>query len=215
VLPFQWKREALRAFHRRAEPPLTPVIDEAVREMPGIDPSDLPGMFCWLIAPKTGLFKRVGDGVCWFRGDNRDVLFRQLGRILGFAAWGLCTLPDALFARAVYKKLVGAPLGLADLADVDYDRARTAQHVVDDRDQYLDISGREPPFSKYGQEFQVTNQNVDEWIQWIVADRLETSVESQLGSLCAGFQEVDGGDFFSFFTPDELEALITGRELAV
>jgi hypothetical protein len=39
---------------------------------------------------------------------------------------------------------------------------------------------------------------------------LEVSVESQFGALCVGFQEVDGGNFFSFFMPDELAALITG-----
>ncbi|KOO24665.1 ubiquitin-protein ligase e3a isoform 2 [Chrysochromulina tobinii] len=197
----------------------------------GIDEGGIQKEFFQLIFAKIfdvsyGMF--VYDDESRFFWFNRASLenereFELIGMILGAAIYNGVVL-DARFPHIVYKKLMGQPVGLDDLAIAFPLLARSFQQLLDmQSDDDIDSLGlvMQVSFEQWGEQktfdlvlnggnVAVTLANRDEYVRLYVQYLLDDSIARQFGSFQRGFHLVCGGECLQLFRWEELELLICG-----
>ncbi|KXZ42807.1 hypothetical protein GPECTOR_117g372 [Gonium pectorale] len=149
--------------------------------------------------------------------------FRLVGTVLGLALYNGVIL-DVHFPQAVYKKLLGEPVGLDDLAEAFPALGRSLKallamdpDLVEDTlcrnmEVSYDVYGdqRTVPLVPGGGSIPVTGANVATYVRRLVEWTLGESVSAQFAAFARGFQQVVGGLALSLFRHEELELLICG-----
>lgn len=184
-----------------------------------------------LFSPEFGLFSRCNDeGFLWFTTNStKDSQVYQLaGTIVGLAIYNAILLPIR-FPFILYKKILNPNISFTihDFAKVDPIAAKSIISMVMMRARGQDImqldmtfdittesNGKITTFSlKKGQEdFLVTNQNLDEFIQLYLNYSLNTVIKRQFEAFAKGFKLVCRAPIYSKLEPSELSILVSGEE---
>ena len=131
---------------------------------------------------------------------------------------------DARFPHVVYKKLMGQPVGLADLKVAFPPLARGFQQLLDfDAAEVESAFGlcMQVSFEDFGEaktfdlmpggaDIAVTGENRNEYIRLYTKYLLEDSISRQFAAFQRGFHTVCGGECLQLFRWEELELLICG-----
>lgn len=177
--------------------------------------------------PDYALFQPVAADRTTFHpnrtsGVNEDHLsyFKFVGRIIGKAIYDNKLL-DCHFSRAMYKKILGKPVSLKDMENLDLDYYKSLQWILEnditdiitetfsiDTDDYGErkVIDLKPD----GHNIPVTEENKAEYVRLVCEYRLIESVRSQLEHFLEGFHEIIPKDLVSIFDEQELELLISG-----
>lgn len=175
--------------------------------------------------PDFSMFTLSEDGhQVWFNAFSfeSNVMFEFIGILLGLAIYNGIIL-DIHFPLLVYKKLLGFPVVLDDLkemqptlcsgleqllqydGDVENDLLLTFQvsHNIFGRTIKTDLVAN-------GSDVMVTNDNRKHFVDLYVDTILNKSIEKQFEAFKRGFYQVCHGPTIQLFTPPELELLICG-----
>lgn len=148
------------------------------------------------------------------------MFFKFIGRIIGKALYENRVL-DCHFSRAVYKRILGKPVGIKDMESLDLDYYKSLLWMLENditdiitetfsvqteafgEEQIIDLipDGRNIP---------VTEENKHEYVRLVVEYRLTGSVQEQLENFLKGFHDIIPADLVSIFNEQELELLISG-----
>lgn len=184
-----------------------------------------------LFSPEFGLFQICEDnGYLWFNPNStKDPQMYQLaGLIVGLAIYNAILLPIS-FPTILFKKIQNPNVNfrIHDYAQVDPIAANSLISMVMMRARGQDImqlemtfdittetNGKVSTFSlkKGKQEFLVTNQNLDEYIQLYLNYCLNTVIKKQFEAFAKGFKLVCRAPFYSKLEPSELMILVSGEE---
>ena len=124
------------------------------------------------------------------------------------------------FTTALYKLILGIPLSLQDLEQVDPQLYKSLTEVEneDPTDLYLTFSVQEENFGEMktyelvegGEEVEVTEENKKDYIRRIVNWKLTHGIENQLNSLKKGFYSIVPPAAVKGFSAREFEQLLLG-----
>ena len=133
---------------------------------------------------------------------------------------------DVHFPMALYKKLVGLPVGIKDLGDMNPQMHESLQLLLDfegnveetycrsfsvDTDVFGEIVSHE--LKENGANIPITNENREEYVNLYVDWYLNKSISSQFEALKHGFLKVCDGEVFRMLNAEELELLICGNPI--
>jgi len=147
-----------------------------------------------------------------------------LGTVVALALFNAVILPIR-FPQVLYKKLIGEPLFLSDLADIDEEIMEQLGRLPALRDDGRDIGmaftmtvdyfgvPKEVPLKEGMEDVPVTNDNVDEYVDAYRDFLLNDSVASQFEGFRRGWNKVCKHPCFAIFTADELDVMISGAEV--
>jgi len=172
----------------------------------------------------TGMWSTKFEETTWFNSDCswNDEGFFLCGVLVGLAVYNGVLL-DVHFPQAVYRKLLGLPLGLEDMVDEEVKSG--LQQLLDyEGDDVEDIFclafdvnwmdlGREKrrELKLGGSDIEVTSDNKEEYVVLYVQWLLETSIYPQYEAFERGFLRVMGNSTcFEMLSPEELELLVVG-----
>jgi len=146
--------------------------------------------------------------------------FKFVGRMIGKAIYDGRVL-DCHFSRAVYKRILGRPVGLKDMESLDLEFYKSLLWILEH-----DINGAIfETFSIEDEEFgekktidlvpdgrnkAVTDENKHDFVRLVVEYRLITSVKDQMDNFLTGFHDIIPPSLISIFDEQELELLISG-----
>ena len=163
------------------------------------------------------------DNVTWFNSDCfwNDEGFYLVGILVGLAVYNSVLL-DVRFPSAVYRKLLGLPLGLEDL--VDSRLRKSLKQLLDyEGDDVEDIfcltfsvdwmdlgTKRTVEFKPGGSNLPVTSDNKEDYVRLYVKWHLEESIHPQYDGFERGFMKVMEHSTLEFMSPEELRLLVVG-----
>ncbi|KAN0132225.1 hypothetical protein V8E53_009991 [Lactarius tabidus] len=146
--------------------------------------------------------------------------FKFIGRVLGLAVFHRCFL-NAYFAPGFYKMVLNKKVHLKDLGAVDYELYKglvwMLEHDVTNVFKKT-FSVTEDRFGEQvvvelrpgGASQVVTESNKDEYVDLVVAHRIEGRITEQFNAFMEGLGDVLPLDLLRVFDEDELELLICG-----
>jgi alpha-tubulin suppressor-like RCC1 family protein len=194
----------------------------------GVDAGGVTKEFFQLLIQKlfdinTGMWKVENQHEYWFNSDCtwNDDGFYLVGVLVGLALYNSVIL-DVHFPHVIYRKLLGKPLGLEDVVDVDVKNG--LKHLLDyegeDVEEIFCLSF-EVTWMMLGQEYKkelkpdgaripVTGANKEEYVMLYVKWLLVDSVEPQYVEFERGFMQVMDGSSLDLLRPKELELLVVG-----
>ncbi len=174
---------------------------------------------------KFGLFDSDEESnYSWFSPNAMDTSgqFFLVGVVLGLAIYN-STILDIQLPSAAFKKLLGVPCNLADLALLHPNLARGLQTLLDYEgdvestfcldfvvDHELCGKRSNVPLVPGGENRPVTNANRKEYVNKYVKYLLDDSCVRQFFHLSRGFFQVCGGNALSLFRAEEIELLVRG-----
>ncbi|RDD40061.1 putative E3 ubiquitin-protein ligase HERC4 [Trichoplax sp. H2] len=178
--------------------------------------------------PKYGMFQVIEDSnMTWFadKSFEGDLMFRLIGILCGLAIYN-ATIIDFKFPVALYKKLLNKKVTFEDLASVKPTVARGLQELLDyEGEDVEDTFGLTFQISREyygstetidltrdGSNVPVTKDNRLEFVNAYVKFELEDSISESFNAFKAGFLQVYGGKVLELFHPEELRALLCGKE---
>lgn len=202
---------------------------------PGIDAGGLKKEWFLLLtrslfSPLTRMLCEVEDSnFLWFsivpiKNPENYYLF---GAVLGLAIYN-STILDLSFPLALYKVLLGIPLGLADYKEIfpvaaknlfklrEYSAEDLAQLDLAFEISFQDFNGVTHQYSLIdnGQNVPVTVENreiyIDKYAHYFVND----GICEQLQAFKNGFASIVDGNAFSLFLPEEIQLLLCGNDQA-
>ena len=166
---------------------------------------------------------RFGPDVTWFNSDCSwdSEGYELVGVLVGLAVYNSVLL-DVHFPTAVYRKLLGLPLGLEDM--VDEELKKGFQQLLDydgDDVEYVFCMAFEVTWANLGQEqkielkpngsnIPVTSNNKEEYVLLYVKWLLVDSIQPQWDAFEKGFQRIMDASSLDLFRPEELELLVVG-----
>jgi len=178
-----------------------------------------------LLDPSYGMFKYFPDTrLLWFSSHclEQPSEYELVGVLTGIAIYNGVIL-DLCMPSALYKKLVGIPTTLADLAALQPDLASGLQALLDYDGDVAAVFGQtfEITAERFGENFSVElveggesivvdNSNRHAYVAAYVAYILDVSVAPQFNAFARGFNKVCAGAAMSLFSCSELELLICG-----
>jgi ubiquitin-protein ligase E3 A/E3 ubiquitin-protein ligase HERC4 len=167
---------------------------------------------------------RFEDGqVTWFNSDCswNDEGYFLCGVLVGLAVYNSVLL-DVNFPPAVYRKLLGLPLGLEDMVDEEVKSGlqQLLDYEGDDVEDIFcltfDVNWMDLGVEKRrelkpgGSNIPVTSANKEEYVllyvKWILVD----SIYPQYEAFEAGFMKVMENSSLDLLRPEELELLVVG-----
>jgi len=166
---------------------------------------------------------KYGDDVNWFNTDNTwdDKGYELIGVLFGLALYNSVLL-DVHFPLAVYRKILGLPLGLEDIIDDQLRRGlkQLLDYPGDDVEDIFCLTfemtwmsigeERKLELKPDGANIPVTNNSREEYVlryvRWVLVD----SVQSQWDSFQTGLMRVMEDSSLDLFLPEELELLVVG-----
>ncbi|OHS93857.1 ubiquitin ligase [Tritrichomonas foetus] len=199
----------------------------------GIDLGGLTREFFYLaitqlFSPMYSLFKIVNDKFYWFTDTcfPEDLVhYQTLGTLVGLAVFHRITLPIR-FPNLMYKKILGRPLSIVDVGELDQSIANSLTQLIDYKNNGNNIEEMEitfsittdqfdnkvvVPFFEGGDSIVVTNDTLDRYIQYYIDFKLVNSVAVQFSQFVSGFRKLCSNQIFSCFTPEELDILVSGQ----
>jgi len=163
------------------------------------------------------------EDITWFNSDCfwNDEGFYLVGILVGLAVYNSVLL-DVHFPPAVYRKLLGLPLGLEDM--VDSRLGKSLQQLLDyggdDVEdvfcltfslEWMDLGTESTIELKAGgADAPVTSANKEEYVRLYVKWLLEESINPQYDAFERGFMKVMEHSTLDFMSPQELELLVVG-----
>jgi len=162
--------------------------------------------------------------VHWFNGNSKDLLeFELIGTLLGLAIYNSVIL-DLHFPLVVYKKLLGEPVGLDDLDQLNPGLAKGLRELLNyDKDDVEEVFCLtfQVTYDYWGQQqfhdlvpnganIPVTKANKNEFVNLYVNWLLNDSIDEQFKRFLKGFKTVVREDLLVLFRAEELELLICG-----
>jgi hypothetical protein len=146
--------------------------------------------------------------------------FYMLGRVQGKALMDNQITP-VHFVQPIYKMLVGSPVVLKDIEQIDSDLYRNFSNLIDLEDVSmlcLDFSVTEDHLGvtsnfeliEGGVDVEVTNSNLSDYLDAQLKYRLLTRTAPQLNAFLRGFYDVVPEEFLSIFNYQEMELLFHG-----
>jgi ubiquitin-protein ligase E3 A len=167
--------------------------------------------------------RRFGDEITWFNSECTwdQEGYELVGVLVGLALYNGVLL-DVHFPLAVYRKLLGLPLGLEDL--VDEELKKGLQQLLDyEGDDVEDIfcltfeviwmdmgEERQVELKPDGSSIAVTGSNKEEYVllyvKWILVD----SVQLQADAFKKGVMRILESSSLDLFRPEELELFAVG-----
>eukprot|EP01006_Ploeotia_vitrea_P029217 TRINITY_DN61800_c0_g1_i1.p1 TRINITY_DN61800_c0_g1~~TRINITY_DN61800_c0_g1_i1.p1 ORF type:complete len:928 (+),score=117.86 TRINITY_DN61800_c0_g1_i1:78-2861(+) len=165
----------------------------------------------------------------WFNPHalESETEFRLVGLVFGLAIYNSVIL-EIRFPLAVYKKMLGQPVGLKDLYHLDeamykglvalleFDEEKEGVTVEETFERTFVVESEAygakvvTPLKENGENIVLTKDNRQEYVDLYVKYTLEESIAKQFDAFNAGFQVVAGGDVLQMFCAEELELLICG-----
>ena len=144
----------------------------------------------------------------------------MLGRVQGKALMDNQITP-VHFVQPIYKMLVGSPVVLKDIEQIDSDLYRNFSNLIDLEDVSmlcLDFSVTEDHLGvtsnfeliEGGVDVEVTNSNLSDYLDAQLKYRLLTRTAPQLNAFLRGFYDVVPEEFLSIFNYQEMELLFHG-----
>jgi ubiquitin-protein ligase E3 A/E3 ubiquitin-protein ligase HERC4 len=166
---------------------------------------------------------KFGDEVNWFNSDNSwdEKGYEMIGVLFGLALYNSVLL-DVRFPMAVYRKLLGLPLGLEDIVDEELRRGlkQLLDYEGDDVEDIFCLSF-EVSWMELGEErrlnlkpdganIPVTNDNREEYVLRYVSWILVDSIKTQWNAFEVGVMRIMEDASLDLFLPEELELLVVG-----
>jgi len=172
----------------------------------------------------SGLWSnKYGDDINWFNADNTwdKQGYELIGVLFGLALYNSVLL-DVRFPLAMYRKILGLPLGLEDIMDEELRRGlkQLLDYSGDDVEDIFCLTfeltwmemgeERRLELKPDGANIPVTNDNREEYVlryvRWVLVD----SVQTQWESFQTGLMRVMEDSSLDLFQPEELELLVVG-----
>ena len=164
-----------------------------------------------------------GDEVNWFNSDNTwdEKGYEMIGVLVGLALYNNVLL-DVRFPPAVYRKLLGLPLGLEDIVDAELRRGlkQLLDYEGDDVEDIFCLSfevtwmelgeERRLDLKPDGANIPVNKSNREEYVLRYVSWILVDSVKSQWEAFQTGVMRIMEDASLDLFLPEELELLVVG-----
>ncbi|KAG7370642.1 HECT-domain ubiquitin-transferase [Nitzschia inconspicua] len=194
----------------------------------GVDAGGITKEFFQLLIQKlfdinTGMWRVENKHEYWFNSDCtwNDDGFYLVGVLVGLAFYNGVLL-DVHFPHAVYRKLLGFPLGLEDVVDDDVRKGLKSllEHDDDDVEDIFCLNfeatwtvlgeQRKKELKPDGSNVPVTNSNKEEYVMLYVKWLLVDSIETQYAEFERGFMQVMEGSSLDLLRPKELELLVVG-----
>jgi len=181
-----------------------------------------------LFNPDFGLF--VGSGIggetvtinpqSGIANEHHLEYFRFAGRLLGKAFFD-SQLVGCHLALPIYKHLLAMPITFHDLEVVDADLVSGLIQLMEMEDisqAYMDFTITEEvygatrtiPLVEGGDDMDVTNDNVREYVQALVKYQMLNSIKDQLSEFLQGFYDVIPQPLLSIFDHREIELVLCG-----
>lgn len=195
----------------------------------GIDAGGVTKEFFQLLSEElfdvhSGLWTdKYGDDINWFNSDNTwdDKGYELIGVLFGLALYNSVLL-DVRFPLAVYRKILGLPLGLEDIMDEQLRRGlmQLLDYEGDDVEDIFCLTfeitwiqmGKERRLELIpdGANIAVTKENREKYVllyvRWVLVD----SIDPQWDSFQTGVMRVMEDSSLDLFLPEELELLVVG-----
>jgi ubiquitin-protein ligase E3 A len=173
----------------------------------------------------TGMWSPRYEETTWFNSDCfwNDEGYYLSGVLVGLAVYNAVLL-DVAFPPALYRKLLGLPLGLEDMIDeqtkaglqklLDYDGDDVEDVFCLSFDVSWDDLGEEKrkELKPGGSDIAVTSDNKQEYVLLYVRWLLVDSIQPQYESFMSGFMKVMEGSSLDLLDPYELELLVVGTQ---
>jgi hypothetical protein len=192
-----------------------------------------------IMGSKFGMWIDVGGDAAagkWFNAatfESTDT-FAMVGLLLGLGIYNGVVL-DLHFPRAVYRKLLGQPLTLSDMRELqpavvdgmaqllayeEPDGAAEAMATVEDlfglvfEASYLAVDGTpiNQELKPGGSEIPVTADNREEYVAAYLQWYMEDLIAEQFDAFAKGFTSVVNGLTLGLFSPWELELMVEGEQ---
>lgn len=159
----------------------------------------------------------------WFNSDctwNGEGYY-LVGVLCGLAVYNSVIL-DVHFPHAIYRKLLGLPLGLEDVIDEDTRKGLKSLLDYDGGDaedvfclnfevSWIDLGQeRKKELKPGGSNIAVTSENKEEYVMLYVKWLLVDSIASQYDEFERGFNQVMEDSSLHIFLAEELELLVSG-----
>jgi len=204
----------------------------AFKDEEGLDAGGVAKEFFQLVSEElfdvsSGMWTdRFGSDTTWFNSDctwNQEG-FELAGVLVGLALYNSVLL-DVRFPMAVYRKLLGLPLGLEDMVDEELRKGLSQLLEYDDegRNDVEDIFclNFEVNWSVLGEEkvielkpggsdIPVTRDNREEYVLLYVKWLLVDSVQHQWDAFETGVHRIMDASRLDLFRPEELKLLVVG-----
>jgi len=160
----------------------------------------------------------------WFKPSplDLDTEFELVGIVIGLAIYNGHIL-EFRFPMVTYKKLMGLPTDLSDLAEVAPAVHRSFKQLLEYEGDVEENFGLHFQVSyevlgevcavdlvANGANVPVTNANRAEYVEHHTRFILESSIDRQFASFNRGFNRLCGGSVLQLFRPEELEQLVCG-----
>ncbi|XP_012252634.2 probable E3 ubiquitin-protein ligase HERC4 isoform X1 [Athalia rosae] len=222
-------RELSRYHSRDLKKPLKVKFhDEEAEDAGGVKKEFFMLLLREILDPKYGMFKQYEETrTIWFSEDSLEDedMYSLIGLLCGLVIYNFIII-DLPFPLALYKKLLGEPVGLADIKDMSPFLAKSLQDVLDYNEPDIEdvfclhfevtreIFGERKIFELVtdGSTIPVTLDNKKEFVDLYVDYILNKSVESHFKAFHEGFHKVCGGRVLELFHSHELMAVVVGNE---
>ncbi|KAJ3367951.1 putative E3 ubiquitin-protein ligase HTD2 [Kappamyces sp. JEL0680] len=215
-------RDALFQLQSKSPHDLKKQLRVSFLDEDGIDEGGIQkGLFVTNASARTSWFSYWDQTA----GAERDMLdeYNLLGKLIGLAFYNSVPL-DINFAPALYKKILGVPLSIDDVAGLDADLgAGLKQLLAYEGDVEQDYSrtfsvdtitplGKRGVFDLIpnGSEIPVTKDNRQDFVNKYLDFLLNSSVEDAFKAFQSGLMAIMDGSGISLFRPEELQELICG-----
>jgi ubiquitin-protein ligase E3 A len=173
----------------------------------------------------TGMWTARYEETTWFNSDCfwNDEGYYLSGVLVGLAVYNSVLL-DVAFPQALYRKLLGLPLGLEDMIDeqtkaglqglLDYDGDDVEDVFCLSFDVNWNDLGEEKrkELKPGGSDIPVTSDNKEEYVLLYVRWLLVDSIQPQYESFESGFMKVMEGSSLDLLDPLELELFVVGTQ---
>lgn len=178
--------------------------------------------------PLAGMLTNIDESnLLWFNlvpVDNYEIYY-LFGSILGLAIYN-STILDLRFPSAMYKLLLGHPVGFGDYKQLFPESAVNLQKMLDlpsdvvaSLELNFEVNFRDP-FGRLkhkdlvagGSKKPVTGDNRHEYVERYCQFFMYDGIANQLRLFVRGFSAVVSGNALSLFLPEEIELLLCGND---
>ena len=151
------------------------------------------GLFTPVASDRTTFHPNPTSG---FANDEHLAYFKFVGRVIGKALYDNRLL-DCHFSRAIYKHILGKPVSVKDIENIDLEYYKSLLWILGNDITNIisesfavedDVFGesRVTELVPDGKTVEVTNENKGDYVRLLVEHRLTTSIKPQLEMFLAG-----------------------------